>query len=256
MIASRSRAEMVLEYTDRTPVETLPALPAPRRFIRKHWLTVAAAAALLAIGAFFFLHRREPVALSATDTVVIADFTNSTGDSVFDDTLRQGLAVQLEQSPFLGLVPEVEVEQALTLMGQSPNARLTLELARQVCERIGGAAVLHGSIAMLGKQHVLGLRANDCRTGDTLADEQAQAENKEDVLKALSKIAGNTRTRLGESLARAWLQAAPMRSLRQRRIPGRLNSPERDNLPGKAVAPYTSSSVLQITTLPNLPLGS
>lgn len=87
-------------------------------------------------------------------------------------------------------------------MGQSPNTRLTPELARQVCERIGGAAVLHGSIAMLGKQYVLGLRANDCRTGDILTDEQAQAENKEDVLKALSRIAGNTRTRLGESLAR------------------------------------------------------
>jgi DNA-binding winged helix-turn-helix (wHTH) protein/tetratricopeptide (TPR) repeat protein len=202
VIASRSRAEMVLEYTDRPPVETLPGLPpVSQRFSRRHWLTVAAVATLLAIGAFFFLHRRKLPALSVTDTIVIADFTNTTGDSVFDDTLRQGLAVQLEQSPFLRLVPDARVQQALTLMGEPPNARLTPELARQVCERLGGAAVLHGSIALLGKQYVLGLRAIDCRTGNILADEQAQTENGEDVLKALSKIAGNARTRLGESLA-------------------------------------------------------
>jgi DNA-binding winged helix-turn-helix (wHTH) protein/Tfp pilus assembly protein PilF len=165
------------------------------------WISVAVIF-LLALGAGtlrFFLHRSPT--LSGKDTVVLADFANSTGDAVFDDTLRQGLSVQLEQSPFLSLISDTRIQHTLRLMGRSANARLTPELAREICERSGSAAVLEGSIASLGTQYVLGLRAKNCRTGETLDDEQAQAPRKEDVLSALDQIASKFRTRVGESLA-------------------------------------------------------
>jgi eukaryotic-like serine/threonine-protein kinase len=120
---------------------------------------------------------------------------------VFDGTLRQGLAVQLEQSPVLSLLSDDRVQQALQLMGQPATARLTPEIARQICERTASAAVLQGSISSLGSQYVVGLRATDCRSGGTLAEEQAQSPRKEDVLNALSEIATSFRTRVGESLA-------------------------------------------------------
>jgi DNA-binding winged helix-turn-helix (wHTH) protein/Tfp pilus assembly protein PilF len=146
-----------------------------------------------------FLNRTPP--LTGRDTVVLADFANSTGDSVFDGTLRQGMVVQLEQSPFLSLIGEQRIQHTLRLMGKSPDARLTPELAREICVRTGSAAVLEGSIANLGSQYVLGLRARNCRTGDILGDELAQATRKEDVLNALSQIASKFRTRVGESLS-------------------------------------------------------
>ncbi|MEO7142844.1 MAG: hypothetical protein ABI165_05005, partial [Bryobacteraceae bacterium] len=138
--------------------------------------------------------------LTDKDTIVLADFTNTTGDSVFDGTLRQGLAVQLGQSPFLSLVSDQRVQRTLRLMGQPADARLTPELAKEICERTGSAAVLEGSVASLGSQYVLGLRARNCRTGDVLDEEQMQATRKEDVLNALSQIATKFRTRVGESL--------------------------------------------------------
>lgn len=141
------------------------------------------------------------VFLNEKDTVVLADFANSTGDTVFDGALRQGMAVQLEQSPFLSLISEERVQHTLRLMGRSGNEPLTPRLAREICERIGSAAVLEGSIASLGNQYVLGLRATDCRTGDVLDEEQVQVATKEDVLNSLSQIAGKYRTRVGESLA-------------------------------------------------------
>jgi tetratricopeptide (TPR) repeat protein len=119
---------------------------------------------------------------------------------MFDGTLRQGLAVQLKQSPFLSLVSEERIQQMLPLMGRPAGARLTPELAREICERTASAAVLDGSIASLGSQYVLGLRAKNCRTGDILDEEQVQAAKKEDVLNALSQIASKFRTRVGESL--------------------------------------------------------
>jgi DNA-binding winged helix-turn-helix (wHTH) protein len=157
-------------------------------------LIVAAAATFL-----FFVH--GPRKLAGGDTLVLADFSNSTGDPVFDGTLRQGLAVQLEQSPFLSLISDERIQQTLRLMGQPSDARLAPQIARQVCERIGSAAVLEGSIAHLGSQYVLGLRAISCRTGDVLDEEQEQAAKKEDVLNALGQIASKFRTRMGESLA-------------------------------------------------------
>jgi eukaryotic-like serine/threonine-protein kinase len=152
----------------------------------------------VAAGAWrFFRHR--PM-LSAKDTVVLAEFANSTGDSVFDDTLRQGMAIQLEQSPYLSLVSDQRIRHTLGLMGISAEVKLTPELARQVCVRTGSAAVLEGSIASLGSQYVLSLSAKSCSTGETLDDEMAQAARKEDVLNALSQVASRFRSRIGESL--------------------------------------------------------
>jgi serine/threonine protein kinase/tetratricopeptide (TPR) repeat protein len=162
---------------------------------------VPAVAAVLVLSVAGFFYFRGAPKLSDKDTIVLADFTNSTGDPVFDGTLRQGLAVQLEQSPFLSLVPEDRVQQTLHMMGQPADARLTPQLAREVCQRTASAAVLEGSVATLGSQYVLGLRAENCRTGRVLDDELVQAAKKEDVLNALSQMASRFRGRVGESLA-------------------------------------------------------
>jgi serine/threonine protein kinase/tetratricopeptide (TPR) repeat protein len=165
------------------------------------WMVLVSAVvalAALAAGSYFYFHR--PPKLTDKDTIILADFTNTTGDPVFDGTLRQGLAVQLEQSPFLSLVSDERIERTMGLMGQPHNAQLTPGIAREVCERTASAAVLEGSIANLGSQYVLGLGAIDCRTGSSLAKEQGQAARKEDVLDVLSQIASRFRSRVGESL--------------------------------------------------------
>jgi serine/threonine protein kinase len=167
----------------------------------KRWkIVVPALFLILALSVASYLHLRHGPKLTDKDTIVLADFTNATGDPVFDDTLRQGMAVQLAQSPFLSLISEERIQQTLGLMGHPADARLTPEVAREICERTDGAAVLDGSIARLGSQYVLGLRARDCRTGQVLAEEQAQAAREEDVLNALGQIASKFRTRVGESL--------------------------------------------------------
>ena len=175
---------------------------APRTFTFGRGAAMTGAAVViivLAIGGWLY-YGRKAHALTEKDTIVLADFTNTTGDSVFDDALRQGLAVQLEQSPFLTLVSEQRIQQTLRLMDQPPDARLTPEIARDLCQRTQSAAVLDGSIARLGSQYVLGLKAVNCRTGDSLAQEQATADGKERVLKALGEAAANLRAKLGESL--------------------------------------------------------
>ena len=193
--ASEIRAD--LQRLKRDSDSTTSAKPGAKRWR----LAVPAAAAGLALFAagYFYFHRTPK--LTDKDTIVLADFTNTTGDPVFDGTLRQGLAIQLEQSPFLRLVSEQRIHQSLRLMGQPADARLTPALAQEICERTASAAVLDGSIASLGSQYVLALRAKTCRTGDVLDEEQAQAAGKEDVLNSLSQIASKFRTRVGESLA-------------------------------------------------------
>jgi len=174
------------------------------------WMA-AGAVAVLVIGAVTWrLLEHRTTILSAKDTVVLADFSNSTGDPVFDGTLRQGLEVQLEQSPFLSLISEQRMRRTLALMGQPPDARLTPETARGVCERTGAAMVVEGSIAMLGSQYVLGLQAKSCRTGDVLDEKQAQAARKEDVLNALSQMASKFRARVGESLTTVEKYSTPL----------------------------------------------
>jgi serine/threonine protein kinase/tetratricopeptide (TPR) repeat protein len=172
---------------------------APRRSSRTIVMSATAAVAIAGAAAGAYLYRHRSPTLTDKDTIVLADFTNSTGDSVFDETLRQGLAVQLEQSPFLSVVSDDRIRSTLRLMGQPPTARLTDSVARDVCVRIGSTAVVNGSIASLGTQYVLGLRAANCATGDLLDQEQLQAARKEDVLNVLSQLATRFRTRVGES---------------------------------------------------------
>ena len=166
---------------------------------RALWLSIGAAAVIAAAVAGT-IYGRRPATLTDRDTIVLADFANTTGDPVFDDTLRQGLAAQLQQSPFLSLVSNDRIGKTLAMMQQSPDARLTPEIAQGVCVRTASAAVLDGSIASLGSQYILALRAKNCATGDILADEQAQVARKEDVLGSLSQMATQVRQRLGESV--------------------------------------------------------
>src|SRR5579863_249859 len=187
----------------------VPPLPT---FLRLGWVTWAAAAALvvgLGLGGWLYYTRRAH-ALNETDTLVLADFINKTGDSVFDDTLRQGLAVQLEQSPFLSLISEQRTRETLHLMGRSPDTKLTPDVARDLCQRAGSKAYLSGSISSLGSQYVIGISAVDCQTGDSLIREQVTANSKERVLPALNEAATKLRGRLGESLKSVEKLATPI----------------------------------------------
>ncbi|HYL47164.1 MAG TPA: protein kinase [Candidatus Limnocylindrales bacterium] len=166
------------------------------------WRDVAyplAAIVAIASGILFF-HSRKAHALTDKDTIVLADFANSTGDAVFDDALKQALAADLQQSPFLSILPDRKVSETLGLMGRAPDQRLDEKTALELCQRAGSAAVLAGSIAPLGSHFVLGLHAVNCASGDSLAREEAEAAHKEDVLKGLDKAASRLREKLGESL--------------------------------------------------------
>jgi serine/threonine protein kinase/tetratricopeptide (TPR) repeat protein len=163
---------------------------------------------LSAAAAYFYFHRAPK--LTDKDMIVLADFANETGDPVFDQTLRQGLMVQLQQSPFLSLVSDDRIQQVLRLMSRPAETRLTPGVSLEICVRSSGSAVLEGSIASLGSEYVLGLRARNCQTGEVLAQEQAQAQRKEDVLSALSQVAIQLRTRLGESRATIQQHSTPL----------------------------------------------
>jgi tetratricopeptide (TPR) repeat protein len=156
-------------------------------------IVVAAVSAL-----FFYFHRAS--ALTEKDTILLADFVNTTGDAVFDGALKQGLAVQLGQSPFLNTFPDTRVRQTLRLMGRSPDDRVTREVAREICQRQGLKAFLSGSISNLGSSYVITLEAVNGQSGEEMAREQVEAESKEQVLKALSQAASKLREKLGESL--------------------------------------------------------
>ena len=171
---------------------------------RKLWKVLVPAVVILvavAIAGTLYFGSQRAHALTDRDTIVLSDFDNKTGDAVFDDTLKQGLSVQLEQSPFLALVSERKVIETLKLMGRSPEDRLTANVTREVCQRTGSKAMLTGSIAGLGSQYVIGLKAVNCNTGDVLAEAQEQAADKEAVLKALDAAAVSLRSKLGESLS-------------------------------------------------------
>lgn len=196
------------------PLELLQTIPAnealrpgtstPRKqsrpILRSSWYLLLL---LLLAAAGTLLWRRSHPRGSREDkkTIVLSDFENSTGDAVFDGSLREGLTVQLEQSPMLTLVPEPRIRSTLRLMSIPPDSRLTPQLAGEVCQRTGGTAMLDGSIASLGSQYVITLHATNCTTGDIIGTEQVQAARKEDVLRALSTIASSLRSRLGESVA-------------------------------------------------------
>lgn len=173
------------------------------------WVVGAIMVALVILGAAWMFDagglrgRIFPIAHALTnkDTIVLADFANSTGDSVFDGTLRQGLSVELEQSPFLSLVSDDRIQQTLRQMEQKPDAKLTPAVARDICERMGSAAVLEGEIAQIGTQYLLTLKADNCATGETLASAEARASDKNHVLDALSQVGSQIRGKLGESLS-------------------------------------------------------
>jgi tetratricopeptide (TPR) repeat protein len=186
--------------------QELAAVTPPRRATR----AAAGAVAMVALCAAGYVYLHRAPKLTTKDTIVLAEFENKTGDPVFDQTLRQGLAVQLEQSPFLRFASDESIKQALHLMNRPAETPLTPEIAREICERSSSAAVLEGSISGLGSQYVLWLRARNCRTADVLAAAQAQAEKKEEVLNALSRIAVQIRTRLGESLATIQERSTPL----------------------------------------------
>ncbi len=174
------------------------------------WKAMLAAAGMFAFaGAGYFYQPRSPK-LTGKDTIVLGDFVNKTGDPVFDGVLRQGLAVQLEQSPFLSLVSDRRIQSTLRLMNRPRDVPLTGEVATEICERTGAAAVLNGSITRRGAGYVLALRARNCRTGEVLDDQQVQAAKKEDVLNALTQIAGKFRARVGESLATVEEHSTPL----------------------------------------------
>jgi eukaryotic-like serine/threonine-protein kinase len=189
------------EFGQITQSVSIPALPVPAR--RYGWKELATAIAVmvvvLAIAGWFY-NARHAHALSQVDTVVLGDFTNKTGDVIFDDTLRQGLAAQLQQSPFLSLVSEQRIQQTLRLMGQPPDTKLSSAIIGDLCQRAGSKAYLSGSISSLGSQYVIGVNAVNCQTGDYLAQQQVTANGKENVLKALGEISTQLREKLGESL--------------------------------------------------------
>jgi eukaryotic-like serine/threonine-protein kinase len=186
--ASNSQSAVVIEET------TLP-------IFRQRWKFVAGAAVLLGLAVAGYRYFPRTPRLKGKDTIVLADFANMTGDPVFDGSLRLGLAAQLEQSPFLNLLSDQSITQTLSLMAQPRDSQLTEGLAREVCLRTGGAAVLNGVIAQVGARYLLVLDASACSNGKTIASAEAQALDKNSVLDALGVVATGIRGKLGEAMA-------------------------------------------------------
>ena len=186
-----------LRRLTRAPTGSKPGITAA---ITKRWkVIVPAAAAALVLFVAGYVYFQRPLALTDKDTIVLADFTNTTGDPVFDGTLRQGLAIQLEQSPFLKIMDDEQVRRDLRLMSLPPGTRITNQIAHDICMRDAAAATIDGSIASLGTNYVVTLHAIACQDGATLAREQVQAEDKEHVLNAVGTAAAAMRAKLGES---------------------------------------------------------
>jgi serine/threonine protein kinase/Flp pilus assembly protein TadD len=201
----RAAAELPVESS----VESAPAKPGTSLPWGKILPAVVILAALIAGGLYW--RSRQSGKLGEKDTIVLADFTNTTGDAVFDGTLRQGLAVQLEQSPYLSLISDERVQQTLKMMGQAADARLSPETSREICQRTASTAVLDGSIAQIGSQYSIILKAVNCANGETLASAEAEASDKSHVLDALSKAASEMRGKLGESLSTVQKFEKPLR---------------------------------------------
>src|SRR5208283_2345287 len=195
IMSSTASVAAATTATTATPVTHPPV----RRF---GWKSITASAALLPLlalaGWFYMSHRAH--GLTQMDTVVLADFINKTGDPIFDDTLRQGLAAQLQQSPFLSLVSDQKIQQTLKLMGKPQETKLSPAIAADLCIRAGSKAYLSGTISSIGSEYVIGVSAVNCQTGDSLAQEQVTASGKDNVLKALGGVSTTLREKLGESL--------------------------------------------------------
>jgi eukaryotic-like serine/threonine-protein kinase len=207
--ALRSDLQQLKRLSESGQVSSAAGLPPPvipttgssvRRFGRKAITTGAVLLVVLLGFAGWLYNTRRAHALTQMDTVVLADFINKTGDPIFDDTLRQGLAAQLQQSPFLNLVSEQRIQQTLRLMGKPADSKLSPAIVGEVCQRAGSKAYLSGSISSIGSQYVIGVSAVNCQTGDYLAQEQVTANGKENVLKVLGETSTKLREKLGESL--------------------------------------------------------
>jgi eukaryotic-like serine/threonine-protein kinase len=198
--ATSSGFESVGATAATVPAESTSASTTRRR-IRLPAFLAAVCLLFVLVAVWLYWPTHKVTALTEKDTVVLADFANSTGDPVFDDTLKQALWVDLGQSPFLNFLSDSTVSDTLRLMERPPGDHVTLDTAREICLRNGSKAVLGGSISSLGSEYVIGLEAIACNSGETLAKEQTEAGRKEDVLKALDEAASSLRRKLGESLA-------------------------------------------------------
>jgi tetratricopeptide (TPR) repeat protein len=190
------------------PVQPETAARASAGRLRRSWV-IGGALVLIALAGALFHFRRTP-ALTERDSIVVAEFVNTTGESVFDGTLKEALTVQLEQSPYLNVLPESRVREALRFMGRSPDERISTEVAREICLREGAKAMLTGSISSLGSHYVIDLKVVNAQTGDSLAREQTEAGSKEQVLKSLDGAASSLRRKLGESLGSVEKFAMPL----------------------------------------------
>src|SRR5216684_1507503 len=185
-----------------------PVVAAPSG--RKRWYFAAVAAVVVVAAVACFFYRKSSRSLTEKDSILLTDFVNTTGDAVFDGTLKQALAVQLEQSPYLNVLPQSRIQAALRLMGRSPDERVTSDVAREICVRDGVKAMLTGSISSLGSHYVIDLNAVNAQTGDSLGRAQAESESKEQVLKSLDQAASNLRQKLGESIGSVQKFATPL----------------------------------------------
>ncbi|MGA9039118.1 MAG: protein kinase [Terriglobales bacterium] len=183
--------------------------PAAQSSKRGIWIALAALL-VVAVGLGIFFHYRKSQSLTEKDSILLTDFVNTTGDAVFDGTLNQALAVQLEQSPYLNLVPESRIQESLQFMGRKPDEHITSDVGREICLRDGIKAMMTGSIASLGNHYVITLAATNAQTGDSLGREQVEADSKEQVLKSLDQAASNLRQKMGESLASVQQFATPL----------------------------------------------
>jgi eukaryotic-like serine/threonine-protein kinase len=194
----------------KSPIASAEPATKDQRVSRTWRIAIPVGLVAVAIGVGALLYARRAPALTERDTIVLADFDNKTSDPVFDDTLKQALTVDLEQSPFLNILSDRKVAQTLRLMGRSPDQPLIGEVARDLCQRVGSKAMLAGSISNLGNDYVIGLNAINCATGDAIVKQQVEAHGKEDVLKALGKATTELRGKLGESLASVQKFATPI----------------------------------------------
>jgi len=195
----RTDLQRLKRDTESSTSRVSTSAPAGHRRFTPWIAAIAATLAVLSVGAYVYLHRSPK--LTAKDTVVLADFANSTGDPVFDDALKQALSTALRESPFLNVLSDSSVSKTLRFMRKEPNTRLTPEITREVCQRSDSKAWIGGSISNIGNQYIVRVKAVNCQTGDTLADEQVTATNKDKVLDALGQAAAKLRGELGESLA-------------------------------------------------------
>jgi eukaryotic-like serine/threonine-protein kinase len=206
-----SRPAMAIASTAVAVPSSAPFPPAPAtKKSFKLLIPIAIVLLIAVIAGIFYFRSRQSARLTEKDSVLLSDFVNTTGDPVFDGTLKQAIAVQLGQSPYLNILPDSKIQQALRFMGRSPDERITKDVAREICLREGVKAMLAGSISSLGSHYVITLEAINAQSGDTLDREQVEADSKEQVLKSLDRAASSLRGKLGESIGSVQQFATPL----------------------------------------------